>query len=100
MSPEEYYKLRLENVDVLLIDIRELYEFEHENIGALHIPLGDFLERLNEIPRDKKVVLHCQTGSRAAKLTAVLHNMGYEHVSNLDGGIEAFLNLLESSSHE
>lgn len=99
MSPNDFHLLRSRNEDVLLIDIRETYEYEHQNLSAKHIPMGEFLDRINEIPQNKTVVIHCQSGARAGKLTSVLHDMGYKNVHNLEGGIEAYLNLTTSSYH-
>ena len=100
MSPQDFHLLQSENQDVLLIDIRELYEFEHENLGAMHIPLGELLDRIDEIPRNKTVVLHCQSGARAGKLTDVLHDMGFSNVHNLEGGMDAYLNFSKSQKHD
>jgi rhodanese-related sulfurtransferase len=100
MSPQEYHELQAQNRDVILIDIREQYEFEHENIGAKHIPLGEVLHRLDEIPKDKTVIIHCQSGARAGKLIPVLQDLGFENVQNLDGGLEAYLQLLKDDNHE
>ena len=90
MNCEKLLNIKKNNEDVLLIDIRDLYEYEHNNIGGKHIPMGEVLNRLNEIPRDKAVVLHCQSGARGEKMVQVLQSMGFTNVENLDGGIEAF----------
>jgi rhodanese-related sulfurtransferase len=52
--------------------------------------MGEILDRLDEIPRDKPVIVHCQSGSRGEKLVQVLKSLGYNNVSNLEGGIEAY----------
>ena len=90
MHPEEFIQLQQSDSNLLFIDIREQYEYDFENLGAKHIPLGEILNRLNEIPKNKPVVFHCQSGSRAEKMVAVLRSMGYEHVFNLIGGLEGF----------
>lgn len=100
MSPQEYHELQAHNQDVIVIDIREQYEFEYENIGAKHIPLGEILHRLDEIPTDKTVVIHCQSGARSGKLIPVLQDLGFENVQNLDGGLEAYLQLFKDDNHE
>ena len=50
---------------VCLIDVRENFEFEEYNIGGLSIPLYELSERLNEVPKDKKLIIICQTGQRS-----------------------------------
>lgn len=82
----------------MLIDIRELYEYEDINIGGIHIPMGEVLNRLDEIPKDKPVVIHCQSGARGQKLTQVLHNLGYNNVTNLEGGLESYLSIMNEKA--
>jgi molybdopterin/thiamine biosynthesis adenylyltransferase/rhodanese-related sulfurtransferase len=50
---------------ICLVDVRETYEYEDYNIGGLNIPLYELNDRLNELPRDKKLVIYCQTGHRS-----------------------------------
>lgn len=90
MSPDEFIQLKQSDPELVFIDIREQYEYDFENLGAKHIPLGEILNRLDEIPRNKSVVLHCQSGSRAEKMVTVLQSMGYNQVFNLTGGLEGF----------
>lgn len=91
MTAEHLDSLLKTNSKVTIVDIRESYEYEYENIGALHIPMGEILNRLDEFKDEEVVVLHCQSGVRGEKMTKVLNNMGLQNVQNLDGGIEAFL---------
>lgn len=85
--------------DVAVIDVREQDEWEGCHIqGAIHVPRG-WLEfkadpgspfadpRLDPATR---FVVHCAAGKRSALATARLREMGYEHVVNLEGGIEAW----------
>jgi adenylyltransferase/sulfurtransferase len=90
MNCEKLFNMRKNNEAHHLIDIREAYEYEHFNIGGVHLPMGEILNRLDEIPRDKPVIVHCQSGSRGEKLVQVLKSLGYNNVSNLEGGIEAY----------
>ena len=51
-----------------IVDVRERMEFENGHIkGAVNIPLSELRERVNEIPKDKNVYLHCRTGQRSAE---------------------------------
>lgn len=93
----ELIELRKSNPNVLLIDIRESYEYDFQNIEAKHIPLGEVLNRLDEIPKNEKVVLHCQSGKRAENLVSVLREMGYDNIENLEGGIEAYIEYLNQN---
>ncbi|NLJ96231.1 MAG: FAD-dependent oxidoreductase [Clostridiales bacterium] len=69
-----------------IIDVRENYEFKQGHIkGAINIPLSELRERVDEIPKDKPVYLHCQTGQRSYNATLALQNMGYNNVVNITG---------------
>lgn len=74
-----------------LIDIREPYERDVSHIGGVHIPMEQILDRLEEIPDDIPVVIHCRSGVRSAAVTHALTNQyGRLNVHNLEGGIRAW----------
>lgn len=85
-------KQRLDQGDqVQLIDIREEYEFEDGALSDNNIPLGDFLDQMDQIPSDKDVVLYCQTGKRGSALVYTLkERFNRDNFLNLSGGYEAF----------
>ena len=71
---------------VAVLDVREPSEWEHGHIeGALHIPLMDLPDRLDEVPTAQTLVV-CKVGSRSAHAAAYLLQQGYD-VVNLDGGM-------------
>ena len=77
--------------DFILVDIREKLEFETGNINGKHIPMGELLSRLAEIPSDKKVVIHCKAGGRSEKMIRYLSaEKGYSNLINLSGGLLAW----------
>ena len=51
----------------VIIDVRESWEFEEKNIGAMNIPLNELPEKLDELDfcRHKEVIVHCQSGKRS-----------------------------------
>jgi adenylyltransferase/sulfurtransferase len=51
--------------DFLLIDVREVYEYEESNIGGQNIPLYDLADQLSELPLTQKLVFYCTTGYRS-----------------------------------
>ena len=62
-------------------------EWQHGRIeGALHIPLTQLPERLDEIPDDQQLLLVCKVGGRSSQATAFLREKGFEAV-NLAGGM-------------
>jgi rhodanese-related sulfurtransferase len=100
MNGEQLLNIRNNNQPYTLIDIREQYEYEHINIGGVHIPMGEMLNRLDEIPKDSLVIIHCQSGVRGEKMTKVLNSLGYNNVHNLEGGIEAIENMITTQSQK
>ena len=69
-----------------MLDVREPVEWASGHIdGALHIPLGELMDRLDEVP-DEQVLVVCKVGARSAHATAYLVAQGRNAV-NLDGGL-------------
>ncbi len=76
-----------------LLDVREAYEWEISNLapqGAVLIPMGDVGFRLDEVPRDREIIVHCRTGVRSGDVANQLWRAGYRRVLNLEGGINAW----------
>lgn len=71
----------------VIIDVREVNEYELSHVnGAINIPLSQFRERINEIPKDKKVYIHCRSGQRSYNAVLILNNLGYTNAYNISGG--------------
>jgi rhodanese-related sulfurtransferase len=69
-----------------VLDVREPAEWAHGHIeGALHIPLGELVARLDEVPAAQTLVV-CRVGGRSAQATGYLLQQGRDAV-NLDGGM-------------
>ncbi len=76
--------------DVQIVDVRYPNEWEAGRIeGAIHIPLDDLDERLEEIDRSRQVVTVCRSGARSASAAHRLSAEGFR-AENLDGGMEAW----------
>ncbi|WP_315080483.1 FAD-dependent oxidoreductase [uncultured Clostridium sp.] len=72
--------------DAYIIDVRERREYENGHIkNAKNIPLSELRERINEIPRDIPVYLHCRTGQRSYNATLALKNLEFTNVYNITG---------------
>ena len=81
-----------------VIDIREPWELKIAQLDfAQHIPMGQILSRLNDIPHDKPVVIMCHVGGRSAQVTSYLNGIGYDNVLNLDGGISGWAQTVDPS---
>ncbi|MFC4709037.1 FAD-dependent oxidoreductase [Enterococcus eurekensis] len=69
-----------------IIDGREEREYQEGHIkGAINIPMSQFRERLNEIPKDQPVYIHCLSSQRSYNMVRALGMLGYDHVYNLMG---------------
>ena len=69
-----------------IVDVRERLEFENGHIkGAVNIPLSELRDRVNEIPKDKPVYVHCRTGQRSYNAVLALQNLGFDNVINITG---------------
>jgi sulfur-carrier protein adenylyltransferase/sulfurtransferase len=91
ISPAELKKLIDDKADFQLIDVREEYEFDEMNINGKLIPMGEVLDRINEIDRNKPVVMHCRSGKRSASVISTLEKQhGFTNLCNLRGGILAY----------
>jgi molybdopterin/thiamine biosynthesis adenylyltransferase/rhodanese-related sulfurtransferase len=77
--------------DFALLDIREPYEWDAGHLaGAIHIPMQQVPARIDEVPRDKDVVVICRVGGRSARVQQFLQSQGYTRVKNLTGGLIAW----------
>lgn len=71
-----------------ILDVRQPEEWAQFHIpGATLIPLGDLPSRINEVPKDREVIVVCRTGVRSAKGRDILRNAGYTQVTSITGGI-------------
>ena len=73
--------------DLLILDVREPFEYQIANLGGTLIPQNDVPKRLAEIDRSREIVVHCKSGGRSQRIAEFLKQSGYGKVSNLAGGI-------------
>lgn len=86
-------KDRIEDGEPLnLIDVREDYEYDEDNLGGILIPLGELPDRLDEIEdlKDEEVLIHCRSGARSERAKQFLLANGFTNVRNVLGGILAY----------
>lgn len=77
---------KLVEENAFIIDARERREFERGHLkNAVNIPLSEFRKRLDEIPKDRPVYIHCRSGQRSYNMVMALKNMGYDNVYNIAG---------------
>jgi hydroxyacylglutathione hydrolase len=77
---------------VTLVDVRNDNEWTAGHVsGAIHVPLGHLLERLDEVPKTKPVALLCHSGGRSSIGASLLLAHGFDRAINLTGGISAWI---------
>jgi hydroxyacylglutathione hydrolase len=92
ISLEEFKNL-LNEKDVEIIDVRNASEFNAGHIqGAKYLFVGTLPDNLDQISKDKKVVIHCQSGARAAIAYSLLTKYGYKNILNYSGGMNEWTN--------
>jgi adenylyltransferase/sulfurtransferase len=98
VGPREV-KARLEGPEPpFLLDVREPHEWEIGNLaesGAVLIPYGDVSSRMEELPRERALVVYCHVGVRSAVVARLLMDAGFGQVFNLKGGYRAWVDQVD-----
>ena len=82
---------RLELNKTFLLDVRTPGEYRLGTIqGAVNIPLDELRERINELPKDKEIIVFCAVGLRGYLALQILQGHGFEKVRNLSGGYQIY----------
>ena len=83
------------NKDAFIFDVRELHEWQAGHVeNSIHMPMGDVVSRISELPSDRQIICICRSGNRSGRVTSYLRRQGYDCV-NLTGGAQQWL----SSGH-
>lgn len=91
IGPEELADQLQGDTPPVVIDVREPYEFAIAEMGGILMPQDTVPERVDDIPRDRPVVVHCRSGVRSARIIRMLEDEhGYDNLLNLKGGILAW----------
>jgi sulfur-carrier protein adenylyltransferase/sulfurtransferase len=85
--------------DIQVVDVREDYEVAMGQLpNAIHIPLGQILNRMDEIDQTRETVVYCKMGGRSARAIDALQRSGYVgKLINLQGGIIGWSNEVDPS---
>jgi len=97
ITPTELKQRMDAGEDLFILDVREPFEHQIANIGGTLIPQGQVPQRLNEIDRDREIVVHCKSGGRSQRVAEFLAQSGYPKVANLSGGILAWSDQVDPS---
>ena len=83
---------RLEKESLFLMDVRDIGHWRAAGHirGAHHVYVGEILQHLHEIPKDKPVVVYCDAGFKGSLGASILARNNYRDVTNVLGGMTAW----------
>ncbi|MFR9806994.1 MBL fold metallo-hydrolase [Pseudonocardia sp. RS010] len=91
VTAKELDAARHRDAPPVVVDVRNTGELIAGTIpGSIHVPLAQLPNRLEEIPRDRPVVVHCAGGYRSSVAASLLRKEGWSDVSDLLGGYSAW----------
>ncbi len=97
ISAREVKELLDVKATIQLIDVREIFEYEVANIGAVNIPLDEILSHIDSIEKEIPVVIHCKSGQRSIEAIRRLSGKGFKNLLNMKGGLIAWKKEVDNS---
>lgn len=92
VSPQQAAQMQSQQKAVI-VDVRENDEWNAGHIaGAIHIPLSEIPNRVDELAKyqNSQLIMQCRSGARSTKAVDILTKAGFSNVHNLDGGLNAW----------
>lgn len=86
-----------ENKNIVLLDVRENYEFKEKNIkNSINIPLHELMFRVDELYeyKNSEIVCICSGGKRSMIACQTLYEEGFLNLYNLEKGLNNYFNLI------
>jgi rhodanese-related sulfurtransferase len=75
----------------LVIDVRAPREWQGKHLSdSVNIPLSQLRERAAEVPRDRRIAVHCAGGYRSSIAASILNQYGITNVIEMAGGVTAW----------
>jgi len=88
--PASEWEEWVEEHDGLVLDVREPPEWGLGTLpDALLISVGELVDKLDELPRDRAILCVCRSGSRSHQVAIFLSMSGFRRVANMSGGMKA-----------
>lgn len=93
VSPQELKeKMAKPDNRLIILDVREADEVADCRIPeSINIPLAEVSKRLNELDREKELVVYCAAGVRSVRASKIIDSAGFKKVKNLKGGIRSWI---------
>jgi rhodanese-related sulfurtransferase len=97
ITVKKFAAMQTSRVPYTLLDVRRDDELAIARYPEpyLHIEMSEVMERTDEIPRDKPIIVACRSGGRSAKVAAELAAHGFQNIHNLAGGILAWADQID-----
>ena len=91
ITPIDLHEKIINQEEVVLIDVREVFEHEEFNIGGSLIPLSEIIKCINKIPTEKEVIFYCKKGIRSNfAIQRLQEKFPFTNLTNLKGGMDAW----------
>lgn len=92
LNAQELAALLESGEELLLVDVRSPYEYEHDGHinGSRLLPLQALMQRVDELPKSQQIVFVCRSGNRSQVAAEQLVRLGYTNVKNFNGGMIAW----------
>ncbi|MFC7356829.1 rhodanese-like domain-containing protein [Jejudonia soesokkakensis] len=93
VTPQEMRAALLQDATIQLLDVRTPTEYEASHLKSAQnicVTDSDFIERAEELDKDKPVYVYCKKGGRSAKASKILKELGFTKIYDLNGGITAW----------
>jgi len=90
----------LEEKDTIFVDVRSAFEREANGyiINSIHFDVDTLDQTYKDIPKDKKIILYCDSGTRSYNAERFLRSKGYD-CYNLDGSFQTIYRILKEYIH-
>ncbi len=87
--------------DSYVIDVRPANIFAIKSVnGSVNIPINELRKKINEVPRDKKVILICNTGYTSYVASRILSQNGYDNIYSFMGGIKLYKEIEKNNNYK
>jgi len=100
LDTEHFLANKVNGEPYFILDVREPDEFADTHIdNAVNIPLRDLTQNLDKLPESKShpILVYCHSQKRATHALVVLRELGYSNVYNLEGGIKAYQEWIDTN---
>jgi adenylyltransferase/sulfurtransferase len=98
VTVEELAAKRESGEPFVLLDVREEDELEISRLDPmLHIPMHQLVMRMGELDKNDEILIICRAGNRSGQITQLLMSLGFGNVKNVDGGLNAYAERVDTS---